>query len=690
MAYQPNNSNGQATMANSTPVVIASNQTSIPVTMSNTLALTDTQIRATALPVTLNSDADNTSTGTLALSAQTVVLLMGGKSTSAVSISGTWVGIITFEGSVDGTIWDSINAVAATTSAPQPTTTVNGLYRLSPAGLLQIRVIMTTYTSGTANISMRVSAGAGAIFANQILPSRITDGINTTTIKPASTASTATDLPLVVALHPSSATPNFATTQPVSVVASSNRVGSVQLTGSATAAALGLGSSVTAYGNLRVTAEPTNIFNDPFDGPAIDVTNRWNVPVISGMTIAQTSGDLVTTTTTTNGNSAFIDTIPTFAPLGISFIVFAAASKLEAQTANFFALNQHRFWGFGNRPTTFNTTTPLLDAIGFEIGIDGQLYCVVYEAGVNRFRSSISLTGVNLNTLVSPSSGYVRFGMAVRADTIIFYINSTEFPAQSFTVSSVGFTMPDVQTLPIRIATVNAATGIVGASTFIISTLALGDTGGTGHSIIDGIHGFRKQTVKAPSTAAAATDSPAIVALHPSSPIPLPTITKGTQGTTGVTTQDLKDAGRSSRTITLDSFAVAATAETLITMSYSSDNGTLTTGSSYTVTAGKRFRIQSIIASTHTITGNTTIANVIVRIRVNNAGAALISSPVQFIQPIYGTASVNQSAIHSAISIQDGWEFVGGAGIAVTIACSGFVATTAAPKVDITIIGYEY
>lgn len=167
-------------------------------------------------------------------------------------------------------------------------------------------------------------------------------------------------------------------------------------------------------------------------------------------------------------------------------------------------------------------------------------------------------------------------------------------------------------------------------------------------------------------------------------------ITKATQGTTGVTTQDLKDAGRSARTITLDSFNVAVTAETLMTMSFSSDNGTLTTGTSYTVTTGKRFRLQSIIASTHTITGNTTLANVIVRVRANNVGAALISSPIQFIQPIYGTASVNQAAIHSAIAIPDGWEFIGGAGIGITVACAGFVATTAAPKVNITIIGYEY
>ena len=71
MAYNPNNPNGQATMANSEPVVIASNQSAIPVTdnggsltIDGTVAvsnfpatqavsgpLTDAQLRATAVPI---------------------------------------------------------------------------------------------------------------------------------------------------------------------------------------------------------------------------------------------------------------------------------------------------------------------------------------------------------------------------------------------------------------------------------------------------------------------------------------------------------------------------------------------------------------------------------------------------------------------------------------------------------------
>lgn len=167
-------------------------------------------------------------------------------------------------------------------------------------------------------------------------------------------------------------------------------------------------------------------------------------------------------------------------------------------------------------------------------------------------------------------------------------------------------------------------------------------------------------------------------------------ITKGTQGSTGITTQDLKDSGRSARTITLDSFAVAATAETLMTMSYSTDNGTLTTGTSYPVTTAKRLRLQCISVGLHTIAGNTTAVNVIVRVRVNNAGTGIVTSPVQMVVPVQGIAAANQAGMPVLLDFPDGWEFVAGAGISVTVQCAGFIATTAAPKVDITIIGYEY
>lgn len=123
------------------------------------------------LPVT---QPDGTATGTIAAAAASVGLALNGDGGVAVQISGTWVGTLQFEGTIDGVTWYPVNAVRAGSSNVPQTTTVNGLHRMTPAGLAQVRVTATAWTSGTATINIRASAGTGGTFANQILP--VTDG----------------------------------------------------------------------------------------------------------------------------------------------------------------------------------------------------------------------------------------------------------------------------------------------------------------------------------------------------------------------------------------------------------------------------------------------------------------------------------------------------------------------------------
>lgn len=115
--------------------------------------------------------ADVTSTGTLAAAAQTVALsVIGGMSAATIQITGTWVGTVQFEGTVDGTNWVPINGVFAGGTAPGPTITTNGVIRVTPGGLASFRVNATAWTSGTATITMRAGQGTGGTFLNQSLP----------------------------------------------------------------------------------------------------------------------------------------------------------------------------------------------------------------------------------------------------------------------------------------------------------------------------------------------------------------------------------------------------------------------------------------------------------------------------------------------------------------------------------------
>ena len=165
--------------------------------------LRSTTANGLAVDVTRGAQ-DVTASGSLAAAAQVVTLALAGQSAAAAQITGTWVGTITFEASLDGTTWTAINATPASTSTPQTTTTVNGLYRLGPGGFQQFRANMSAFTSGSATVLLRAGAGTGAVIANQILPTRNTDGTSSQAIKAASTAAVAADQAAVVSLSPNS------------------------------------------------------------------------------------------------------------------------------------------------------------------------------------------------------------------------------------------------------------------------------------------------------------------------------------------------------------------------------------------------------------------------------------------------------------------------------------------------------
>ncbi len=68
----------------------------------------------------------------------------------ALQITGTWVGTITFQATIDGTNWVSVLAVPSDSTTAATTTTGNGIFRVDAGGYFGIRAKVTAYTSGTA------------------------------------------------------------------------------------------------------------------------------------------------------------------------------------------------------------------------------------------------------------------------------------------------------------------------------------------------------------------------------------------------------------------------------------------------------------------------------------------------------------------------------------------------------------
>lgn len=196
------------------------------------------------------------------------------------------------------------------------------------------------------------------------------------------------------------------------------------------------------------------------------------------------------------------------------------------------------------------------------------------------------------------------------------------------------------------------------------ATSAKQDTGNTSVASIDG-------KITACNTGAVTVSS-----------ITLPTLTKGTQGATGVSTQDLKDSGRTRVSIVFQSTATA-TADTILSLVKSS-NGTAAGGATtIAVASGKTLRITSMTFSVRA--GAAAAAFATFNVRVNPSGAAVIGSQSELRVDLGNTAATIGAADKVTIPFPDGFELSGTQQLAVTAAAQ---ATT--NGLSVTLSGFEY
>lgn len=170
-----------------------------------------------------------------------------------------------------------------------------------------------------------------------------------------------------------------------------------------------------------------------------------------------------------------------------------------------------------------------------------------------------------------------------------------------------------------------------------------------------------------------------------------PTLTKGTQGATGLSVQNLKDAGRSCLAMTAE-FTFAQTAETLLTMTFSADGAGTSTFSSRVVTNGKTMRFQSGLIEIESLGSGTAPQRAYLRLRRNNAGATTASSPLQSVWSCVNATAIVKSGNQVPIDFPDGLEIVGDGTktFGFTLETPDFVTTTATGRAKLTMIGFEY
>lgn len=156
---------------------------------------------------------------------------------------------------------------------------------------------------------------------------------------------------------------------------------------------------------------------------------------------------------------------------------------------------------------------------------------------------------------------------------------------------------------------------------------------------------------------------------------------KGTQGTNFVPTQDAIDTGRTAVVLYLDA-ATGITVEALGTMGITKGGVAQTAATSYTVTAGKTFRISGL----HTTVKNTSTVASDSRVRVRQAASAIsVTSPIILLNEAGSPAAVAQAAGTDDTVMPDGYEVAGGQQVAISHIESATTCT-----ISVVLVGFEY
>lgn len=273
MTYIPPNVNGQATMANSSPVVIASDQSAVPIssatlatTAKQDLLLTELQLKADLtetqpvsaaslpLPAGASTSALQT-TGNTSLSSIDTKTPALGQALAATSVPvilpAATVTTLTPPAAITGfaleatltSIKDTAGIKKITDPLPAGTNnigdvdvlTVNGVAPAFGTGLRAATVQRVTVATDdlvpVSAASLPLPTGA-ATSANQTTlgsqTTKINDGTNTAAVKAASTAAAATDPAIVVAISPNNTVPVSAASLPLPSGAATSALQSTQ------------------------------------------------------------------------------------------------------------------------------------------------------------------------------------------------------------------------------------------------------------------------------------------------------------------------------------------------------------------------------------------------------------------------------------------------------------------------------
>jgi hypothetical protein len=155
---------------------------------------------------------------------------------------------------------------------------------------------------------------------------------------------------------------------------------------------------------------------------------------------------------------------------------------------------------------------------------------------------------------------------------------------------------------------------------------------------------------------------------------------KGVQGTIALMVQEFKDSGRVIKAFTAQ-FTAAAT-EAMVTLTPVSDGVVGTTGTSFPVSAGKRFRIEALLLTCFNVTA--AIHACQVNLRMSSTGAVTTASP------IIATVATTTAAATIGLASSQAQTFADGIELSGTMQFGISEIGIALAGQTVVLVGYEY
>lgn len=574
------------------------------------------------LPVT---QPDVTASGTLLLLNDAVPIAINGDGSWAIDLSGFSGHVVTFESQVNsGSTWRAINGALQGVGSLSSLASADGIYRGAAAGLAGIRARLSTIGTGTVTASLRASVSSGGVF----LMSPVTGSGGAALALDGADIATPTAMPAGgVGIRGWLSSIWTKLNGILSVVITSNGFISTLNSSSTplgTSGALtGTGEDVTEWGEARVS-----VFADQAgatDGFQMQQsTNNVNWDLIDSYTIPASSGKTFSVAL----SQKFFRVVNTNGGV--------AQGVMRLQTKYFKSYNK----GSSVRPQDGRSIQNDCEEVNANL--------MGYEAASaswNMLRSSIA-NGLAVDVTRVPAGASSEATLAgVRTD---LGTDGTTPPAVLGTGTGVrGWLRSIYEKLTGTIAVTNAGTFAVQSA----ATLAA-------------------ETTKVIGTVNQAG------------------ITKGTQGVTGVTTQDLKDAGRVNIAMSCYQAVGIITTEALFAaaaFSISRDGAAATTGQQLAVTAGKRFRLQSIVIGIKNVAAAAGSSKLVLRYAAAG-GTITNTSPILAILDMGSNSTTAAAYIGpTEMALPDGIELLGGSTFGFTNLCSA-----ASMVHTISLNGFEY